>query len=217
MKSIAASLVLAALLVGSGVVLWLASRTEASLAAGEHTLLSLRYQRAADELGAVAATGLVGPLLDLVGAGGGHQYAVARYWSGDTEGLAESDASSLKLLAANAEYWAVRTSGGQWQGVVSRLDSLAKRYADILRTDPGNEDAAYNYEFIVRLRTTVAVAKKPVPPSDPAATGLTVHGFPGAPPEDTDGKKFKMIVPMLPDERQEAEEAGRAARKVRKG
>ena len=54
-------------------------------------------------------------------------------------------------------------------------------------------------------------------PSDPDGTGVTVHGVPGAPPEETDAKKFKMIVPMLPDERQEAEEAGRAARKIRKG
>ena len=44
-----------------------------------------------------------------------------------------------------------------------------------------------------------------------------MHGVPGAPPEESDAKKFKMIVPMLPDERQEAEEAGRAAKKIRKG
>ena len=35
--------------------------------------------------------------------------------------------------------------------------------------------------------------------------------------EKTDMKKFKMIVPMRPDERLEAEKAGKGATKVRKG
>ena len=47
--------------------------------------------------------------------------------------------------------------------------------------------------------------------------GLTIHGFAGAPPEESDMKKFKMIVPMRPDERLEAEKAGKGTTKVRKG
>jgi hypothetical protein len=62
----------------------------------------------------------------------------------------------------------------------------------------------------------VVRAKQPLSAGDPGAD-LTVHGAAGAPPQDSDAKKFKMIVPMLPDERQEAEEAGRAGQKVRKG
>ena len=90
-------------------------------------------------------------------------------------------------------------------------------YADILRTEPGNEDAAYNYEFIIRLRAAAVSAKQPLPSGAYAFAGVTPHGVAGAPPQESDAKKFKMIVPMLPDERQEAEEAGRAGRKVRKG
>ena len=123
----------------------------------------------------------------------------------------------MRLLATNAEYRALRQTGGPWQAVVARLDAIGKRYADILRNEPTNEDAAYNYEFIVRLRSSVVGAKQPMPAGDYAYTGVTPHGVAGAPPEDSDAKKFKMIVPMLPDERQEAEEAGRTARKVRKG
>jgi hypothetical protein len=69
----------------------------------------------------------------------------------------------------------------------------------------------------VRLRGSVVAAKQPMPAGDYAYAGVTPHGVAGAPPDDSDAKKFKMIVPMLPDERQEAEEAGRTARKVRKG
>jgi hypothetical protein len=63
----------------------------------------------------------------------------------------------------------------------------------------------------------IAARKQPVAPADFASTGITVHGFAGAPPEESDMKKFKMIVPMRPDERLEAEKAGKGTTKVRKG
>ena len=147
----------------------------------------------------------------------GDEVAGAQYWTGDDESLNSSDDPAVKLLAANAEYRALRRAGAPWQAAVTRLDTIAKRYADVIRLQPENEDAAYNYEFVLRLRATIANSKQALVPSDPDGTGVTVHGVPGAPPEETDAKKFKMIVPMLPDERQEAEEAGRAARKIRKG
>ena len=62
-----------------------------------------------------------------------------------------------------------------------------------------------------------AARKQPVPPLDGKQPGLTIHGFAGAPPEESDMKKFKMIVPMRPDERLEAEKAGKGTTKVRKG
>ena len=52
----------------------------------------------------------------------------------------------------------------------------------------------------------IAARKQPVAPVDGADPGLTVHGVAGAPPEEADMKKFKMIVPMRPDERLEAGE-----------
>jgi hypothetical protein len=147
----------------------------------------------------------------------GDESATAQYWIGDDEALTASDDPAVKLLAANAEYRALRRAGGPWQAAVGRLDAIAKRYAEVIRLQPDNEDAAYNYEFVLRLRSTLATSKQALVPTDPASSGVTVHGIPGAPPEETDAKKFKMIVPMLPDERQEAEEAGRAAKKIRKG
>ena len=122
-----------------------------------------------------------------------------------------------KLLAANATYRKIRAAGGSWQAVVGRMDSLVKQYAEIIRDNPNNTEAAFNYEYVVRLRTVIAQRKLPVPPNDQHANGLTVHGFPGAPPEEADMKKFKMIVPMRPDERLEAEKAGKGTTKVRKG
>ena len=94
---------------------------------------------------------------------------------------------------------------------------MVKSYAEILREDPTNTEAAFNYEYVVRLRAVIAARKQPVAPLDAASANLTIHGFAGAPPEDADMKKFKMIVPMRPDERLEAEKAGKGTTKVQKG
>ena len=216
MRSVASLVVVVVLLVVAGALLWFAGEAEARLAAAEYTLVTLRYETAAQELDAARGTGVLEPLVSRLG-GSPTDSALARYWSGDYEALSDTEEESLKLLATNADYRMLRSTGGTYQSFVARLDSIAKRYADILRTQPDNEDAAYNYEFVLRLRRAAMQAKQNIPGLDPAARGITVHGLPGAPPPDSDAKKFKMIVPMMPDERQEAEEAGRAGRKVRKG
>lgn len=216
MKSVASLIVVVVLLVAAGTVLWFASQAEARMASAEYALATLRYERAAEDLDQARGSGVLEPLIARMSRTATDS-AIARYWSGDYEALAESDDTRLRLLAANADYRLLRSTGGTYQSFVARLDSLAKRYADVLRNEPGNEDAAYNYEFVLRLRRAAMTAKQTIPGLDPSAGGLTVHGIPGAPPEESDAKKFKMIVPMMPDERQEAEEAGRAGRKVRKG
>jgi hypothetical protein len=216
MKSVATLVIVVVLLTAAGAVLWFASESEANVAAAEYALVTLRYERAAEGLDAAHGRRVLEPLIARV-SGMATDSATARYWAGDYQALAESDDTRLKMLAINAEYRTLRATGGTYQAFVARLDSIAKRYADILRAEPENEDAAYNYEFVLRLRRSIMTAKQTRPGLDPGVGGLTVHGVPGAPPQDSDAKKFKMIVPMMPDERQEAEEAGRAGRKMRKG
>lgn len=217
MRPIAALLATAIGLAVVGGLLWFAGNAEQRRASAEYTLVTLRYSRAADELAAVAEAGLFEPLIRRLSPGAETEHAIAQYWRGDYEPLGNADNTTMQLLAANAEYRALRAAGGPWQSVVSRLDAIAKRYADILRVDAATEEAAYNYEFVVKLRGVVMKSRQPLPAGDPATATLTVHGDEGAPPRDSDAKKFRMIVPMLPDERQEAEEAGRSGRKVRKG
>lgn len=217
MKSFAALIVTTLVIVLVGVVLWFAGESERRLADAEYTLVTLRYERAAADLQSATSTGLLDPILRRVSRGADDERAIAQYWNGDYQALTGSEDPKIQLLAANAEYRALRAAGGPWQSVVGRLDAIAKRYADIVRADAASEEAAFNYEFVVRLRAAVLKSKQPLPAGDPALVDLTVHGEAGAPPRDTDAKKFKMIVPMLPDERQEAEEAGRTGQKLRKG
>jgi hypothetical protein len=206
---------IAIVLVAAGAILWRSSEHERRLAAAERDLVTLKY---GDALQAAALPG--GRLANLMPGSSATADAkslasTAGYWSGDYDKAIENP--DAKLLAANASYRKIRLQGGSWQAVVGRMDSLVKQYAEILRDNPANAEAAYNYEYVVRLRAAVAQRKLPVPPMDIQATGLSIHGIEGAPPEESQMKKFKMIVPMRPDERLEAEKAGKGTTKVRKG
>ena len=220
MKTVVGQLILVVALLVGGAVLWTVGSAEQRLAAAEKTLVTLRYDQAAEEFQTAAATNAVERIIaDATGMASAavESRRKAMYWLGDYEEFLDSSDADLKMLAADASYRAMRTGGGTWQSVTTKLDAIAKRYADVLRAHPENEDAAYNYEFVVRLRAAVAAAKQPIPALDLETTGLTVHGHRGGPPEGSDTKKFKMIVPMRPDERMEAEQAGRGAQKTRKG
>jgi hypothetical protein len=148
------------------------------------------------------------------------------------------------FVAANAAYRASQRDEGDRLATVRRLDTVIANYADVLRKSPGHVDAAYNYEFAVRARdeavqipetprrrgATQADAKggpAPEPQTGPEGQaavegdlpgGPTILGHPGAPPSNTDMKKFKMLVPMRPDERQGVpDKAGEGRRPLRRG
>ena len=216
MRSWFGQAVVALVLVAGGMVLWRAGELEQRIAAAERDLVTLRYASA----GAMASEpvsrlaklmpGENRTLADAKALG-----ATSEYWQSDYNAVAANP--DVKLLAANAAYRATRRDGGSWQAVVGRLDTLVKTYAEVLREDPDSVDAAFNYEYAVRLRAAFAARKQAVAPVNAAESTVTIHGRVGAPPAESDTKKFKMIVPMRPDERLEAERAGKGATKVRKG
>jgi hypothetical protein len=203
-------------LIAGGVVLWRAAQYEQRVAAAERDLSTLRYEAAADA--ATTPAGRIAALMPGVSrttADARQIAATGSYWQRDFKAVALN--TEAKMLAANAAYRSVRADGGTWQAVVGRLDGVVKNYAEVLRAEPEREDAAFNYEFAIRLRSTAAARKQGVAAFDSMGNDLTVHGFAGAPPGESDMKKFKMIVPMRPDERLEAEKAGKGTTKVRKG
>ena len=206
---------IAIILVAAGAILWRSSEHERRLAAAERDLVTLKYDDAA-----AAAAQPGGRLAGLMpgsrtAADSKALESTAGYWRGDYDKAIENP--DAKLLAANAAYRKIRQAGGSWQAVVGRMDSLVKQYAEILRENPSNTEATFNYEYVVRLRSVIAARKQPVSPIDAKHSNISIHGLAGAPPEESDMKKFKMIVPMRPDERLEAEKAGKGTTKVRKG
>ena len=206
---------IAIILVAAGAILWRSSEYERRLAAAERDLVTLKYEDAA--AAAAQPGGRLANLMPLTRTAGDAKAlaSTAGYWRGDYEAAIQNP--DAKLLAANAQFRKIRETGGSWQAVVGRMDTVVKQYAEILRENPNNTEAAFNYEYVVRLRAVFAARKLPVPPLNAKTNGLTIHGYAGAPPEESDMKKFKMIVPMRPDERLEAEKAGKGTTKVRKG
>ena len=207
-------LLIVVVLLAAGAILWRTSESEHRLAAAERDLVTLQYESAAAQAQGPGRIARLLPGNDRLAADARSVNDSAAYWQGDYDTVASN--TDAKLLAANAAYRTLRKQGGTWQAVVGKMDSVVKSYAEILREEPGNAEAGFNYEYIVRLRAVLAARKQPVAPYDASAT-LTLHGFEGAPPEESDMKKFKMIVPMRPDERLEAEKAGKGTTKVRKG
>ncbi len=206
----------AILLLAGGAILWRAGELEQRIAAAERDLVTLRYDNAAAT--AAEPPSRLAALLpgeSRTAADAATLQATAAYWTGDYNTVASNP--QAKLLAANAAYRTLRREGGTWQATVGRLDQVVKSYAEILREDPNNAEAAFNYEYAVRLRAVIAARRQPVASLDMMKANLSIHGFAGAPPEASDMKKFKMIVPMRPDERLEAEKAGKGTTKVRKG
>jgi hypothetical protein len=217
MKPVLGYVVLALLLFGGGTALWSVAGRQERLAEAERDLAALRFDRATAALdGLSRSPGLAALVPGLDPAGRAARLGAAgRYWQSNYDEVANE--STEALLAANAAYRAVEREGGVWATVVARLDTVVRRYAEVLRSDPGNEDAAYNYEFVVRRRAAITAAKQKVAPVEHTQAGRTLHGDVGGPPEGSDMKQFKMMVPMQPQERKEAEEAGRGQTRIRKG
>ena len=135
------------------------------------------------------------------------------YWGGRYDAViqqASADAPVSLLSAANAAFRKVqRETGGVL--TVERLDQTLQAYTSALKNGGFNRDAAYNFEYLARLRDAVAKAPKrpPTPPSraasaahDDLPSGGTVHGAPGRHPPASRGEDFEVITPMDYGERE---------------
>jgi hypothetical protein len=130
----------------------------------------------------------------------------------NSTGNAEATDPALLFAAANAAFRTSRFDVGDRKAAVERLDGVIQAYANLLRVDPGNADAAYNYEYVAKLRDSMAKnrprSRTPPPETDAVSAdlprGLTIHGRPGAPPVGAETVNFKTITPMRFDEREES-------------
>ena len=103
---------------------------------------------------------------------------------------------------------------GDRQALTRSLDAVLKAYVSVLEADPDAVDAAYNYEFVSRLRGAFAAGR---------ATSLTLpsesnmNGDKGSPPTETKPGDFNIIVPLRPEERDEQLQPGAGIVPERKG
>jgi len=217
----------ALLLVGAAM---LASR-EAGAARREadawEELVTLRYERAAE---AEPPAGLLAIALgDALQAR--RRQAAVEYWLGEFDDLVASNDESdpdVLFVAANAAYRAVRLRGATGPDAARQLDPVLQAYATVLKAAPSNTDAAFNFEYVARLRSELermrpspAAADAPARrTAQPARTsdlprGPTIHGLPGGPPVNVPVEEFEVLIPRG-SEAEEAPPGQAEGRKVRR-
>jgi hypothetical protein len=247
MRKLLSQVIVALVLFVVGYATWRVGQLQNRVAEAREELALLRYNTASQTYGDIEGSmEYVGRLpwvsdallSDVRGDRAAGDYWLARYDAlavrRDTAGTPAEPQPGELVLAANAGFRASQREGSDRQATLSRLDAAIKTYTDLLKKNGNDADAAYNYEYVVRLRDTLSKAKPQAPGKreDPAKViekltgvvmagdlpdGRTVHGDPGAPPPNTDMTQFMMHIPVRPDERQGGSDAGQGKEKIRKG
>jgi hypothetical protein len=152
------------------------------------------------------------------------QYSALLPRDADPVGAVEGEPVELQMLVANGAYRAGQVKaaatdqakGASKDASMQTLQEAIGGYLTVLKGPVWDERAAYNYEFLVRVREDIAKGKrKELPPPPEEQDGA--NGEAGAPFEPTNTKAFEVYIPLEEGERNKASEAGKAAPNARKG
>ena len=154
------------------------------------------------------------------------------YWLGRYDSVAADTANGaadadILLAAANAAFRESQRDASTGPAAVQRIDGVLQAYAAALKAAPRHAEAAYNYEYVARIRDQVARAPVGKSAKAPVAAGPrmggdlpigpTIHGGPGAPPPDAKMEELQTIAPMEYGDREAQPEATPGAKRERKG
>jgi hypothetical protein len=229
MKSVSAYLIAALVFAALGAVALTASRLERSLADAQEQASTQQYALAQESLSAAERRLRYAQWLPRIGDQTVREVrarqAALQYWQGDyakvlpaqAEPVAAVDESNveLQLVVANAAYRAGLKGLTDRTAAVQALNEAANGYLTVLKNNTWHEEAAYNYEYVIRLRDEIQKGRKP--PAEQPQQGMDL-GESGAPSDATSTKGFQIYVPLQGDEKSpEGGDAGKASEKVRKG
>jgi hypothetical protein len=169
-----------------------------------------------------------GERIPWIGRGPLHDVRVRRaavhYWQRQYEDVLSQAAepadesandASLELVMANAKYRQAQSGAKDRQSTLQALDVGINAYAGVLKSSSRQDEAAYNYEYLVRLREEVDKGRrKPGLPEEPVGP----LGYPGSfPAAEGNMKDFKTFIPLESDEKRDAGAAAKAPPMKRKG
>jgi hypothetical protein len=154
------------------------------------------------------------------------KHATLHYWQKDYAavipqptdpvGSVPQDNPDLQLVVANAVYRIAQSKMTDKETTMAGLDQGILSYVTVLKNSPRNEDAAFNFELLVRLRDELDKGKRKPGPAELVLKGP--DGAAGAPPNiDSSMSDFKIYIPLESQERQDQGVAGKAAAGKRKG
>lgn len=227
MKAIAGYLLAALVLALVGAVCLAAGLLERDMARAEQSLMAMKYDEPDQTLATAERYFEYGSRLPGIGNGPVNDVrarrAALRYWQRqygaivprqpDPVSGVPADNIELQLVVANAVYRSSQTRAKDRQTTLQALDAGIQAYLAVLKNATRQEDAAYNYEYLVRLRDDILKGRaKPGQgePNDP-------HGRAGGPPPDRELSKFKVYIPLDSEEREKAGQAGKGGPIKRKG
>lgn len=220
--------VAAIVLAGAGLVLTRVASVERLLADAQQHVATLEYAGARASLDAADdALGIArwvpsfgARAQDEIGARG----AALKYWQrkydelvpegADPVAAIEEGSLDMKLVVANAAFRQGQQRYTSRDATKQALEESASAYFAVLKNATWHEDAAYNYEYVIRLRDEQARGKQPPESGDQAKGDL---GQGGQPSEETSQKGFQIYIPLESQERPLGGDAGKAPPKDRKG
>ena len=122
----------------------------------------------------------------------------------------------LQLVVANAVYRMKQPQFADRQAAATALDEAASGYLTVLKSSTWHPDAAFNYEYLVRLRNEAGKGRQPPPPQKNEEESDL--GEAGAPTPATSQQGFEIYVPLEKGEKNPSGgEAGQAGPRERKG
>jgi hypothetical protein len=229
MKGLIGFLAGALILTAVGATCVAVSRIEGSLADVREQTATLQFEQAQRSLDTAAHyVGYVDWVPQLGSdfrAQVGLRHAVLQYWQRDYDALIsqppESSASGqapvadLQLVVANAAYRDGQVHATNRAATLEALEDAVASYATVLRNAPWHADAAFNYEYVARLRDEITKGRRPpAPRPESEDTDLGMQGGPAA----TARQKFEIYIPLDKGESQPVGgDAGKAPPATRKG
>jgi hypothetical protein len=229
MKNVTIFLVAALLLAIVGIGSLTVARLQRHMADAQEQIATLQYPEAQASLDAAESYLEYARWLPGVGDDALNDVrtrkAALLYWQGQYEAVLPAQAepvaavdesnADLQLVVANAAFRAGLARSKERADTLQALNEAVNGYAIVLKNDRWREDAAHNYEFVVRLRDDIAKGRRPPTPQPEQGADL---GEGGAPSPSTTTKGFEIYIPLEGNERTPASgEAGKAEAKQRKG
>ena len=233
MKGIAGWVTAALVLAAAGGICLGASRLDRQMADAQRTVLTSEYDAADASLQVIERYYQYASRVPWVGDGPVNDVrarrAAIKYWQRRYGALAPADRTdpvadvapdnlALQVIVADSVYRDGQTRAKDRATLLRVLDSSVAAYRDVLSNARRPADAswgkvaAYNYEYVVRLRAEVVKGRRALPP--PA--GDRTLGSEGKPEEPSFEKQFKKYVPLEKEERQDGN-PGKEPPPARKG
>lgn len=229
MKATIGLLVGAVVLAATGAVLLATSSVERLLGDAQQHVATLKYAEAQASLDQAEEYLGYGTWLPGIGKRAADDVrarkAALQYWrrdyaalvpeGADPVGAVDEGTIELQLVVANAAHRLGESRSTDRATTLQALEESASAYLSVLKNGTFHEDAAYNYEYIIRLRDELRRGRRPPPSADSKEDGDM--GQSGSPSEATSQQGFEIYVPLESQERPEGGDAGKSAPKERKG